>query len=202
MVNVMVRIGVSVLALVALMGCAADPVWAPDDDVQKSFYAHPGPKYITLYTMKNVGSGNGAHTSLLINASQRIMWDPSGTFKHPQMPERNDVIFGMSPPALNVYVDYHSRAEYYTVARTIEVPADVAEDLMRRAMGYGAVMNAYCTTSTAILLRDTPGFEDLRQSFFPNNLDAQFAKLPGVVTEEFRDNDPDKEAALRRHVTF
>jgi len=198
----MVRYGLSVLALVGLMGCAADQIWAPEEELTKAFYAHPGPKYITLYTMKNVGSGNGAHTSLLINASQRVMWDPSGSFAHPQLPERNDLIFGMSPSALNVFVDYHSRAEFFTVARTIEVPADVAEDLMRRAMQNGAVMNAFCTASTVGLLQDTPGFEGLRSSFFPDNLDAQFSKIPGVVTEEFRDNDPDKETALERHVTF
>ncbi len=198
----MLRYGFLVLALVGLMGCAADPIWAPDEDVNRVRYIHPGPKSITLYTMKNVGSGNGAHTSMLINASERIMWDPSGTFKHPQMPERNDVIFGMSPAALNVYVDYHSRESYYTVARTIEVPADVAEDLMRRAMAHGAVMNAYCTNSTYGLLKETPGFEHLRASFFPNKLDDQFAKLPGVVTEEFRDDDPDKESALKRHANF
>ncbi len=198
----MVRFGISVLALVGLMGCAADPVWAPDDKVQNAFYAHPGPKYITLYTMKNVGTENGAHTSLLINASQRVMWDPSGSFVHPQLPERNDLIYGMSPSALNVYVDYHSRATFFTVARTIEVPADVAEDLMRRAMAHGAVMNSFCTSSTVDLLQDTPGFEGLKSSFFPNGLDDQFAKIPGVVTEIFRDDDPDKETALERHVTF
>ena len=191
--------GVFVLIASAfLAGCAADPIWAPDEAVTKARYVHPGPKYITLYTMKNVGSDNGVHSSLLINGSQRVMWDPSGAFSHPQLPERNDLIFGMSPSGLDVYVDYHSRASYYTVAQTLEVSPEVAESLLRRAMSHGAVMNAFCTNSTSTLLQETPGFENIRTSFVPDNLMEQFAKLPGVVTEEFRDDDESKEAALER----
>jgi len=52
---------------------------------------------LTLLTMKNTGSGNGAHTGLMINASQRVLWDPAGTFGHASIPERNDVHFGITP---------------------------------------------------------------------------------------------------------
>ena len=198
----MMRFAILGIALLGLVGCAADPVWAPDDAVNKVRYSHPGPSYVTLYTMKNTGSGNGAHTSLLISASERVMWDPSGSFGHPKMPERNDVIFGMSPAALNVFVDFHSRKEYYTVARTVQISPEAAEDLLQRAMAHGAVMNAYCTASTVGLLQETEGFKHLKSSFFPDKLDDQFAKLPGVTTEEFRDDDPDKATALARHANF
>lgn len=37
---------------------------------------------ISLYTMVNNESGAGAHSALVINASQRVIFDPTGTFKH------------------------------------------------------------------------------------------------------------------------
>jgi hypothetical protein len=59
----------------SLSACTAIEVWAPDTLVSQYIYREEGPKYMTLYTMKNVGSGNGAHSALLINASQRVIFD-------------------------------------------------------------------------------------------------------------------------------
>jgi len=52
----------------ALTACTATNAWAPDDLVSKAIYRQSGPKHLTLYTMKNTGSDNGAHSALLINA--------------------------------------------------------------------------------------------------------------------------------------
>ena len=81
-------------------GCGVvlrNEVVAPQADVDRVAYFHPGPRSLTLFTMKNVGSDNGAHTGLMINASQRVLWDPAGTFGHETIPERNDVHFGITP---------------------------------------------------------------------------------------------------------
>jgi hypothetical protein len=47
--------------------------------------------------MVNNRSGNGAHTSLMINASQRVIFDIAGTLWHVYLPEKEDVIFGINP---------------------------------------------------------------------------------------------------------
>ena len=49
-----------VLALAAsltLAGCAAESVWAPDEEVARAAYRHDGPPRLTLYTMINNNNG-------------------------------------------------------------------------------------------------------------------------------------------------
>ena len=102
-------------APLAVAGCASEPVWAPQSDVARAAYRHPGPPALTLFTTRNVGSGNGAHTGLMVNASQRVLFDPAGTFGAPSLPERNDVIFGVTPRVVEYYTGYHARTSYYVV---------------------------------------------------------------------------------------
>ena len=89
-------------AMVFLAGCAAESVWAPDDAVARAAYRHDRPPRLTVYTMINNNSGGGAHTSLMINGSQRVIFDPAGSFKHDTIPERNDALFGITPPVEDV----------------------------------------------------------------------------------------------------
>ena len=188
-------------APLALAACGtAEPVWAPDDLVARSIYVHDGPPMLTLYTMKNVQSGNGAHTSVLINASQRVMWDPAGTFSNPAIPERNDVIFGMNPRIEQFYTSYHSRATYYTIKQAVQVSPQVAEMALQAVMAYGAVPKATCTRSTSKILQRLPGFEQIKVSFFPNNLSDQFAEIPGVVTTTHRENDSDDKSVAAAQI--
>jgi len=141
--------------------------------------------------MKNVDSDNGAHTSLLINASQRIMFDPAGSFAVETIPERNDVLFGMTPQIEALYVSYHARETYYVVEQRLEVPAQVAERALRLALANGPVPKAGCTLATSRLLMQLPGFTSLRRTFFPDNLQEDFAELPGVETKVHRESDSD-----------
>ncbi|MEO0357489.1 MAG: hypothetical protein AAF386_04195 [Pseudomonadota bacterium] len=182
-------------AALAVSGCGAQAVWAPDADVQRVRYRHPnGPSY-TLFTMKNVGSDNGAHTALMISASERVIFDPFGTFRGPGIPERNDVVFGINPAVLDYFVDFHARQTYYVITQHVPLQAAAAEDLYRRALVAGPVGAALCTTTTSRLLRETPGITGIRQTFFPDRLMRQVATQPGVVTKEWRDDDPDKASA-------
>ena len=79
------------VALFGLSACAAESVYAPQQAVDAARYAAPAPTSITLFTVINNRSGAGAHSGLLINASQQVMFDPAGTWHHPRIPERNDV---------------------------------------------------------------------------------------------------------------
>jgi len=159
-------------------------------------YRHDAPPSITLYTVKNVGSEAGAHTGLLINASQRVIFDPAGTFGHASIPERNDVIFGITPRIEQFYTSYHARTSYFMIKQAVQVSPEVAERALRLAMGYGAVAKANCTRATSDILRQLPGFEGIRVTFLPDNLDRQFARLPGIVTSEHREDDSDDNSAV------
>lgn len=185
-----------------LAACGAQSVWAPDDVVAKSIYRHDAPPSLTLITMKNVGSDNGAHTSLLVNASQRVLFDPAGTFSFKAMVERNDVIYGMSPQLLDVYIDYHSRITYYTVTQTIQISPEVAEQVLQDVKTFGAVPKANCNRAISQILGRTPGFESIRTSFFPNNTEEAFSKLPNVRRQSFYDDDPDDNKGMLRDINL
>lgn len=176
-------------APLALAACGAESEWAPDEMVQRLAYRHPGPARLTLFTMKNTGSGNGAHTGLMINASQRVIWDPAGSFKHSSIPERNDVIFGIDERVAQYYRSFHSRETFYTVIQELEVAPEVAERALQLVMAYGAASKATCTKSTSTILSQLPGFGHIKVSLFPNNLADQFGRIAGVRTTEYREND-------------
>ncbi len=171
--------------------CSAPEVWAPDDAISRYIYREDGPNYLTLYTMKNVGSDNGAHSALLINASQRVIFDPAGSWEQGQMPERNDVLYGASPRLEEYYVSFHARETFYVIGQTVPVSADVAEQALRLAIASGPAPQANCSRFTSRLLRQLPGFEGIGQTWFPNNLADDFGQLPGVETQEFRESDED-----------
>lgn len=187
------------LALAAC-GAARDEVLAPQSAIDRVAYVHPGPKRLTLLTMKNTGSGNGAHTGLLINASQRVLWDPAGSFGHASIPERNDVHFGITPRIEQFYISFHSRITYYTLIQEIDVSPAVAEQAMRLALANGPTPQAACTTHTSRMLTQLPGFESIGRTFFPSNLSDQFAKIPGVRESEYREEDGDDKSVAAAQI--
>lgn len=184
------RLYLCFVAILFLAACgAAEPKWAPDADVARARYVHNGPPSITLYTVLATRDGSGAHAGLLINGSQRVMFDPAGTWHHPRLPERNDVHFGMTPIMVDFYIDYHARETFDVIEQTIIVSPEVAELVMRRAMEYGAVPKAQCTISTSKILRGVPGFEGLPSTWYPKKLMTAFGQLPGVTTRRLTDDD-------------
>ena len=188
----MLRAVLALLALLNLAACGADSVWAPDDKVQAARYVHDGPNAITLFTVINNRSGAGAHSGLMINDSERIMFDPAGTWNHPRIPERNDVHYGITPRIVNFYIDYHARETFRVVEQTVVVSPGVADLVARRVKEYGAVPKAQCANSISSILRGVPGFEGIRNTWYPNKLMEDFARIPGVTTRVIRDEDADK----------
>ena len=178
-----------VAAPVTLVACSAEPVWAPDSAVQANRYVNPGVSELRLYTVRNSGSGNGAHSALLIDASERVLFDPAGSFQANTVPERNDLLHGFSPAVERAYRSYHARTEFLVIWQTIAVPPAVAEQALQLARSHGAVAQANCARATSSILRQLPGFESLGVTWFPDNLEEAFATLPGVTTEELREND-------------
>lgn len=176
----------------ALAACGAQDVrFAPQDQVDRARYVHDGPPSITLYTVVSTKTGAGGHSGILINASQRVMFDPAGTWYHPSLPEQYDVHYGMTPKMVNFYIDYHARETFNVIEQTIIVSPEVAEIALRRAREYGAVPKAQCARSLTSILRGVPGFEGLRSTWFPVTLMKDFALLPGVTTRTITDDDAD-----------
>jgi hypothetical protein len=186
------RLTLALLCCVTLVGCAttAEPKWASDAEVARATYRHEGPAKLTLFTVIDNFRGTGAHAGLLINASQRVIFDPAGTWYHPNLPERNDVHFGMTDNAVDFYVDYHARVQYHVVIQELEVSPQVAEMVLQRALAYGAVPKAQCTKAITAILRGVPGFESIPSTWYPKTASDAFGKLPGVTRREVYDDDP------------
>jgi hypothetical protein len=185
------RILLALVALLGLAACGAEPKWAPQDQVDAARFVAGPPASITLYTVVNKRTGSGAHSSILVNASERVIFDPAGTWYHPRLPERNDVHFGMTDKAIAFYLDYHTRITYDTIEQTIYVSPEVAELVLQRVKAYGAVPKAMCTRANSSILRGVPGFESMPQTFYPKVLSTAFGKLPGVTTRVVTDDDAD-----------
>jgi hypothetical protein len=193
-----IRLGLLLLTAVVLTACgAAQPIWAPDAEVARSVYRHDGPTAITLFTVVGAKTGTGAHSGLMINApSQRAIFDPAGTFKHPHLPERNDVHFGMSDAAVAFYIDYHARETYDVIEQTVLVSPQVAELALARSQAYGAVAKAHCADSITAILSDLPGFEGAPNTMFPKRVMKWFGELPGVTSKIHTDDSPSKKGQL------
>jgi hypothetical protein len=185
------RILLSIVVLLGLAACGAEPKWAPQEQVDAVRFVAGPPTYITLYTVVNKRTGSGAHSAILVNASERVIFDPAGTWYHPKLPERNDVHFGMTDKAIAFYLDYHTRITYDTIEQTIYVTPEVAELVLAKVKAYGAVPKAMCTQANSSILRGVPGFETLPQTFYPKKLSEAFGRLPGVTTRVVTDDDAD-----------
>lgn len=167
----------------------AEPIWAPDEVVSRSVVPNDGPTRITLVTVVSNRDDAGAHSGLLIDASQRVLFDPAGTFKHPLMPERNDVHYGVTDLRRDIYLDYHARETHRVVLQSVEVSPAVAELVLRKVQDYGAVPKAQCARSISSILSGVPGFEAVKGTWFPNALSESFANVPGATHQVLRDED-------------
>lgn len=187
----MLRLVLSLAAIVGLSACGAEPKWAPEEQVQAARFVSDEPPSITLYTVVNKTSGSGAHSAILVNASERVIFDPAGTWMHPRLPERNDVHFGMTDKAIAFYIDYHARETYDVIEQKVYVSPEVAEAVLAKVKAYGAVPKAMCTNATSAILRSTPGFESLPQTWYPKRLSTALDAVPGVSTRVITDDDDD-----------
>ncbi|SDD96514.1 hypothetical protein SAMN05421538_103133 [Paracoccus isoporae] len=177
-----------------LAACGADNKWASDEAVRAVQYRSDEQPSISLITVIGLARGEGGHSALMINASQRVIFDPAGSFVHPRAPERHDVLYGITPEMRNVYIDYHARnlprERYYVTLDTVPVTAEVAESALRAAQGNGPVGKAFCAVGSSAVLRSTPGFEGAPSGFSPLRLRDWFLTLPGVQSTQFLDDDP------------
>lgn len=179
----MLRAVLVLVAALGVSGCAGEKIWAPDEAVKAATYVHNGPPEIALVTSISNRTGEGAHTALLVNGSQRVLFDPAGNWKQQERaPERNDVRFGMTPQMEASFLGYQSAGVYHAVVQRVQVSPQVAERALQLVMANGAVPSAMCASSTSSILTQVPGFEGVKRSLFPRTVMESFASVPGVKT--------------------
>ncbi|MFT7594645.1 MAG: hypothetical protein ACI8R4_001968 [Paracoccaceae bacterium] len=185
--------------LLAVAGCTSKQPFADDASIAAVSYRNPGPASLTLYTMINNRTGRGGHTSLIINASERIIFDPAGSFKADIVPERNDVLFGITPPVERAYRGAHARSTFHVLVQHIDVTPEQAQVAYRLARSNGPVAGTFCASSTAQLLRHVPGFEGIQSTLYPVKLSNQFGAIPGVTSERYYEKDhPDLQIGMQK----
>lgn len=177
-------------AVMVLAACGADNKWASDDAVSRAAFISGEPPSITLFTVVRKSNGEGGHSALMIDGSQRILFDPAGSWEHPSVPERHDVHYGITERMRKFFIDYHARENWDVVEQKVYVSPGVAEQAIEQVTRYGAVPSAFCANSTSDILRALPGFESIPRSFSPVRTMNAFGRLPGVTTDKFEDGDP------------
>lgn len=176
--------------MLALAGCAAPQQPNADaDTLARVAYRQPGPATLTLYTMINNRSGRGGHASLMVNASERVIFDPAGSFYASVVPERNDVLYGITPAVEKAYRGAHARSTFHVIVQQVEVTPEQAEKAYQLVVNNGRVPGAFCAQATTGILQQIPGFENIDRTFYPEKLAEQFGQLPGVVTDRYYEND-------------
>lgn len=179
-----------IATVLGLGACTAPAEWASDQAVAAARYVHGGAPELTLVTIMNYRTGNGDHTALFINGSERVLFDPAGSWKLDTVPERNDLHYGITPQIGASFYLSHVRETHYAVVQRLRVSPQVAAQAMALAQAAGPVPAARCAVSTSAILRQLPGFEGIGSSWYPHRLMADFATLPGVQTFEVHHDAP------------
>lgn len=194
----MPRLLIAMAAFAGLSACAADHVYAPMDQVSRAAYVDTAdPPYVTLFTVINNQNNSGAHSGLLINGTQRVLFDPAGTWFSVNAPERGDVHFGITDKVLRFYVDYHARLSYRVLEQTVPVSQATADRLIALVEANGPAKKAYCSISISSVLDQVPEFAPyVRATWFPKKLSKEFARLPGVSEIVVFDNDSDEHRSM------
>ncbi len=196
MFRVVARLGLLVTVLFGLAACGADAKFADASAIEAARFVSGQPPSITLFTVVNNRSNEGAHSGLLIDGRERVMYDPAGTWYHPTVPERHDLHYGMTDRMVSYYIDYHARETFRVVEQKLYVSQETIDLIMAAAIEKGAAGKATCSITMTGILSEVPGFESIGRSWFPNQLAKDFGKLPGVTERIIRDGDADENSGV------
>jgi hypothetical protein len=177
------------LSVALLAGCAEKGKESPPEAIEAAIHLHDGPPTLTLITMVNNRSGAGAHSALLVQGAQSVLFDPAGSFEHPRVPERGDVLYGMSPSWVRTYKSAHARSSFHVVSQEFAVTPAQAARAMQLVEANGAVPSALCAIATSSVLQQIPGFEAIERGYYPLKLMEQVERLPGVQTTRYFEDD-------------
>lgn len=185
-----------VFVVLFLLSACAEQKWASEDAVQAARYQHGGAPELTLVTIMNYSSGRGDHTALFINGTERVLFDPAGSWVLDNVPERNDVHFGITPAVGASFYASHIRPSHYAIVQRLVVAPEVAQRAQALALQIGPVPPARCASATSRLLQQLPGLESVRSSLFPHVVMQSFATLPGVMTYQLHHDSPEFQSEM------
>jgi hypothetical protein len=185
----MKRLLIAVAALAILAGCVRNPEVYTPEQLNYQAYRQPGPSTLTLYTVINANTGAGAHTALAVNGSERVLFDPAGSFKATDVIRSGDVIYGFTPAIEDAFMGKHARTRYIVEKHEFAVSPAVAEEALQKVKANGPVGAAFCAQSTSSILTTLPGFKAISPTFYPKQLKAQVVELTGARAEVRREND-------------
>lgn len=184
MARVVLVLGLPVL--LAACGAPGEIRTASPEQAARAAHFSDAPPSITLISVINSSSGAGDHSALIINASQRVLYDPAGSFHHPAAPQNLDVHFGFSPGIEATYMNYHARETHHVVTQRLLVSPEVAEAALRAALSESKARPGQCSTKTTAVLRSV-GFDGVGGSVWPRTTMNNFARVtagnPGLRTE-------------------
>ncbi len=172
----------ALLALMAAATLAGCEIYKPAsyEEIARARYESPDPPSVTLMSMVSNRSGRSAHSALLINGSQQVLYDPAGTFTHPDLPRRGDIHYGMTPRFVDYYERYHARFDYFVEAQKVPISRAAADQMIANAQSRGESMKMTCGLDVADVLKPVPPFEHVHKSIFPEAIRDDFARMPGV----------------------
>ena len=182
------RIAFALAGAVALSGCEVYEPASPDE-ISRARYESAEPPSVTLISMVKTSSGRSAHSALLINGSERVLYDPAGTFEHPNLPRAGDIHYGMTPKYVEYYERYHARYSHFVETQTVPVSRETADRIIANARAEGKSFKMTCSVVTAEVVQNVPPFTSVRSSWFPETLREDFARIPGVQTGYRRETD-------------
>ncbi|MBB93659.1 MAG: hypothetical protein CML68_03500 [Rhodobacteraceae bacterium] len=176
--------------LAALSACTTIAPKASDEEIAAvAFRNETGSKSVKLMTVINTSSGSGAHSALLIDGPQRVIFDPAGSFEYDLIPERADVLFGISPRNEQIYKSSHASEKRYIQIQTIPLTEQQAAVAYQTALNWGASPAAHCTSATSGVLRSIPGLDGIQSTWYPRKLATQVSRIPGVTEEIYSEGD-------------
>ena len=105
--------------------------------------------------------------------------------------------FGVTPAIEDFCIRAHARKTHHVVIQKLDVPPEVAEIALQKALAHGAVFLAQCSLRTLQLLSSLPEFDHLPVVWLPNRLKPAFGRIEGVAGVTLHEYDEaDKENAL------
>ena len=179
------KVLIAAAALAALAACAPrNPEVLPPEQLAPLAYRSNTPPSVTVYTVLNQVTGAGTHTALLVNGSERVLFDPASGFKAEGVTRSGDVLYGYTPGVESAYFAVHDRHNFVVKTTTFALSAESTERLLQQAKAYGPVAPAHCATSTIDILRTDPAFAALDTTYSPRKLGQQLDQLPGARSGE------------------
>jgi hypothetical protein len=185
----MKRLFLALAAVALLTGCVRNPEFQPPEQLSVAAVPNRGPSELVLYTVINRNTGAGAHTALGVNASERVLFDPAGSFKAENVVRSGDVLYGFTPPVEKAFSSQHARTAYLVNKVTIPVSPEVAQMALQKVKTNGPVGSAHCAQSTSTILASLPGFQSIKPTYYPVALEKQFKTASGARSTQIVEND-------------